>query len=81
MSAGARPVTMTNTRDESVAVPSTIGADGMSFSIARTEASATPVVLSRTYSADAIGGSYVPPARSPYAAYGRHRRIRTYFQI
>jgi hypothetical protein len=44
--AGAQPITMLNANNQSLAVPSTIGSDGASFSVARTSASATPAPAS-----------------------------------
>jgi Peptidase A4 family len=41
--AQAQPVTMLNATGQPLAVPSTIGSDGTSFSVSRTTASATPV--------------------------------------
>jgi hypothetical protein len=40
---GAQPITMLNATGQALAVPSAIGSDGASFSVARTSASATPV--------------------------------------
>jgi hypothetical protein len=40
--AGAQPITMLNGNNQSLAVPSAIGSDGASFSVARTSASAAP---------------------------------------
>jgi len=44
--AGAQPITMLNANGQSLAVPSAIGSDGSSFSVARTSASATPAPAS-----------------------------------
>jgi hypothetical protein len=41
--AGAQPITMINASGQALAVPSPIGSDGSTFSVARTSASATPV--------------------------------------
>src|SRR5438067_2005184 len=40
--AGAQPITMLNTAGQPLAVPSAIGSNGSSFSVARTQAAATP---------------------------------------
>jgi hypothetical protein len=40
--AGAQPITMLNSSSQPLAVPSGIGSDGSSFSVARTAAPATP---------------------------------------
>jgi hypothetical protein len=40
--AGAQPITMLNTAGQPLAVPSAIGSNGSSFSVARTQATATP---------------------------------------
>src|SRR5438445_4270907 len=40
--AGAQPITMLNGSSQPLAVPSGIGSDGSSFSVARTSATATP---------------------------------------
>ena len=50
--AGAQPITMLNGSSQPLAVPSGIGSDGSSFSVARTSASATP---------PALGSSARPP--------------------
>jgi hypothetical protein len=44
--AGAQPITMLNSSSQPLAVPSAIGSDGSSFSVARTSASATPPAVS-----------------------------------
>jgi hypothetical protein len=44
--AGAKPVTLLNANSQPLAVPSSIGSDGASFSVARTAASATPAATS-----------------------------------
>jgi len=43
--AGAQPITMLNGSSQPLAVPSAIGSDGSSFSVARTAASATPAAV------------------------------------
>ncbi len=44
--AGAQPITMLNSSGQQLAVPSGIGSDSASFSVARTAASATPATVS-----------------------------------
>jgi hypothetical protein len=44
--AGAKPITMLSATSQPLAVPSAIGTDGTSFSVARTSASATPPPVS-----------------------------------
>jgi len=59
--AGARALTMDNSSGEAVATPSALGAGGASFSISRTNALSSPLVLSRN------GLPFVAAASSPYA--------------
>lgn len=43
--AGAKPITMINANRQALAVPSALGADGSSFSVARTDVSSAPVTV------------------------------------
>jgi hypothetical protein len=45
--AGAQPITMLNRQGQSLAVPSSIGGDGSSFTVSRTSAPATPSTSGR----------------------------------
>jgi hypothetical protein len=54
--AGAQPITMLNANAQPLAVPSTIGSDGSSFSVARTSAPATTVTTRRAGGGVPVGG-------------------------
>lgn len=60
-SSGATALTMDNARGETIATPSSLGADGSSFSVSRSAAASTPLAL--------IGGGIATVAPTGYAGF------------
>lgn len=69
-SSGATPLTMDNTEGMAVATPSSLGENGSSFSVSRTEALSTPLVLAEQRISSASAGSYPSSDLSGAYSYG-----------